>query len=161
MKLKDDLGVTVRTLYFLVGVVLAAATIASAWSEWPGVSSGKESPLGFGLLMAIAMPLSLFVIVWACVGRHREWKIGDDHVRIRLLSLTSWQKDLRIPAREIESLAREQYSYDDDGGRVAYGLTVTLRDGKTLRSPRTFDARQAEQAWQRLELLRSQAPVDA
>jgi len=161
MKLKDDLGVTVRTLYFLVGVVLAAATIASAWSEWPGVSSGKESPLGFGLLMVIAMPLSLFVIVWACVGRHREWKIGDDDVRIRLLSLTSWQKDMRIPAVEIESLVREQYSYDDNGGRVAYGVTVTLRDGKVYRSPRTFDAGQAEQAWQRLERLRARTLAQA
>ncbi|WP_443747521.1 hypothetical protein [Asticcacaulis solisilvae] len=161
MKLKDDLGATVRTLYFLVGVVLAAATIASAWSEWPGVSSGKESPLGFGLLMIVAMPLSLFVIVWACVGRHREWKIGDDGVRIRLLSLTSWQKDLRVRAGEIETLTREQYNYDDNGGRVAYGVTMTLLDGKTYRSPRTFDAGQAEQAWQRLERLKAATPVQA
>jgi hypothetical protein len=161
MKLKDDLGATVRTLYLLVGVVLAAATVASAWSEWPGVSSGKESPVGFGLLMIIAMPLSLFVIVWACVGRHREWKIGDDHVRIRLLSLTSWQKDLRVHAGEIETLTREQYSYDDHDGRVAYGVTMTLLDGKTYRSPRTFDAGQAEQAWRRLERLKAPAGSEA
>ena len=161
MKLKDDLGATVRTLYLLVGVVLGAATIASAWSEWPAVSSGKESPLGFGLLIIVAMPLSLFVIVWACVGRHREWKISEDHVRIRLLSLTSWQKDLRVKAGEIETLTREQYSYDDDSGRVAYGVTMTLHDGKTYRSPRTFDAGQAEQAWQRLERLRAAAPAGA
>ncbi len=161
MKLKDDLGATVRTLYLLVGVVLAAATIASAWSEWPAVSAGKESPLGLALLLVIAMPLSLFVIVWACVGRHREWKIGDDHVRIRLLSLTSWQKDLRIRAGEIETLTREQYSYDDNGGRVAYGVTVTLLDGKTYRSPRTFDSAQAEQAWLRLERLKTPVSVEA
>ncbi len=155
MKLKDDLGAAARTLYFLVGVVLGAATVAAAYSDWPAVSAGKASPLGLGLLGVIAMPLALFIIVWACVGRHREWRITEDHVRIRLLSLTSWQKDLRIPAGQIESLKREQYSYDDDNGRVAYGVIVTLRDGKTYRSPRTFDSRQAEQAWQRLEYLRS------
>ena len=157
MKLKDDLGATVRILYFLVGVVLGAATIATAYSDWPEVISGKMSPVGFGLLAVIAMPLALFIIVWACVGRHREWRIADDHVRIRLLSLTSWQRDLRIPADQIESLVREQYSYDDDQRRVAYGVTVTLRDGRVYRSPRTFDQGQAEQAWQSLERLRGAA----
>ena len=155
MKLKDDLGAAARTLYFVFGIVLAAATIATAYKEWPVVVAGKESPLVFVLLALIAMPLALFIVVWACIGRHREWSIADDHVRVRLLSLTSWQRDFRIHPEQIEDMSREQYSYDDKRGRVAYGLTVTLRDGRTFHSPQTFDAKQADQAWHSLEQLRS------
>lgn len=153
MKLKDDLGTPARLLYFLFGVVLAAATIASAYSEWPRVAAGKESPLVFVLLALLAVPLSLFIIIWACIGRHREWRIAEDHVRVRLLSLTSWQRDFRIHPEEIESLSRDQYSYEDKRGRIAYGVTVALRDGRTLHSPHTFDAAQAQLAWVSLQRL--------
>lgn len=153
MKLKDDLGLAARSLYFIMGVVLAIATVAAAFNQWPTVMTGKASPLGFALLLLIAMPLALFVVVWAVIGRHREWRIGEDHIRVRLLSLTSWQRDFRIHPEQIEAINRQQYSYDDKQGRVSHAITVTLRDGRTLESPLTFDAHQADQAWQKLKGL--------
>ena len=153
MKLKDDLGFAARSLYFIMGVVLATATVAAAFSQWPAVIAGKASPLSLILLLLIASPLSLFIIVWAVVGRHREWRIGDDHIRVRLLSLTSWQRDFRIHPEQIEAVDRQQYSYDDKAGRISHAITVTLRDGRKLESPQTFDAAQADQAWQKLQGL--------
>jgi hypothetical protein len=140
MKLKDDLGLPARSLYFIMGVVLAIATVAAAFSQWP-------------MLLLIAIPLAMFIIIWAIVGRHREWRIGEDHIRVRLLSLTSWHRDFRIHPEQIETINRQQYSYDDKQGRVSHAITVTLRDGRTLESPVTFDAGQADQAWQKLEGL--------
>jgi hypothetical protein len=153
MKLKDDLGLPARSLYFIMGVVLAIATVAAAFSQWPMVVAGKASPLSLVLLLLIAIPLALFIIIWAIVGRHREWRIGEDHIRVRLLSLTSWHRDFRIHPEQIETINRQQYSYDDKQGRVSHAITVTLRDGRTLESPVTFDAGQADQAWQKLEGL--------
>lgn len=153
MKLKDDLGVAARVLYFIVGIVLGAAGLASAWGDFPAVAAHKASPLGIVLVCLIILPLSLFVILWACIGRHREWKIDGEGIRIRLLSLTSWRRDLQIAAADIAAFEREQYSYDDDSGRVAYGVTVRLKDGKTYRSPRSFNAKEAEAAWAEIERL--------
>lgn len=153
MKLKDELGLPARMLYFLMGIVLGIATIASAFSQWPAVTAGKEPMLGFMLLVLIAMPLSLLIILWACVGRHREWRIDSDHIRIRMLSLTVWKRDVRIRPEQIESLSREQFSYDDEDGRIAYGITVHLRDGRDLQSPQTFSADQADMAWAKLQAL--------
>jgi hypothetical protein len=153
MKLKDDLGVAARVLYFIVGGVLGAAGLASAWGDFSAVAAHKASPAGIILVCLVILPLSLFVILWACIGRHREWRIGNDGIRIRLLSLTSWQKDLQIPAGDIAAFEREQYSYDDGSGRVAYGVTVTLKDGKTYRSPRSFNPKEAEAAWAEIERL--------
>lgn len=153
MKLKDDLGLPARSLYFIMGVVLAIATVASAYSQLPPIMAGKASPLSLALLLLIASPLALFIMVWAVVGRHREWRIADDHVRVRLLSLTSWRRDFRIHPEQIEAIDRQQFSYDDKAGRVSHAITVTLRDGRTLESPQTFDAVQADQAWQKLQGL--------
>ncbi|HVZ29907.1 MAG TPA: hypothetical protein VG839_05905 [Asticcacaulis sp.] len=151
MKLKDDLGVAARVLYFIFGVVLGAAGLASAWSDYHLVTAGKASPVGIVLVCLVILPLSLFVILWACIGRHREWRIDGSGIRIRLLSLTSWQKDVQIQPADIAAVEREQYNYDDTGGRVAYGVTITLKDGKTYRSPRSFNATEAEAAWTEIE----------
>lgn len=163
MKLKDDLGFAARSLYFIMGVVLAVATVAAAFSQWPTVIAGKASPLSLILLLLllIASPLALFIIVWAVVGRHREWRIGDDHIRIRLLSLTSWQRDFRIHPEQIEAIDRQQYSYEDKAGRVSHAITVTLRDGRKLESPQTFDAGQADQAWQKLQAMSKRGQFSA
>jgi hypothetical protein len=161
MKLKDDLGFAARSLYFVMGVVLATATVAAACSQWPAVIMGKASPLSLILLLLIASPLALFIIVWAVVGRHREWQIGQDHIRVRLLSLTSWRRDFRIHPEQIESIDRQQFSYDDKAGRTSHAITVTLRDGRKLESPQTFDAGQAEQAWQKLHALSKRGQFSA
>jgi hypothetical protein len=153
MKLKDDLGVAARVLYFIVGVVLGAAGLASAWGDFPAVAAHKASPAGIILVCLIILPLSLFVILWACIGRHREWRIDGEGIRIRLLSLTSWKHDLQIRPDEIAGFEREQYSYDDNSGRVAYGVTLKLKDGKAYRSPRSFNPKEAEAAWAEIERL--------
>jgi len=161
MKLKDDLGLPARSLYFIMGIVLAIATVASAYSQLPSIMAGKASALSLALLLLIASPLALFIMVWAVVGRHREWRIADDHVRVRLLSLTSWQRDFRIHPEQIEAMDRQQFSFDDKAGRVSHAITITLRDGRTLESPQTFDAGQADQAWQKLQALRKRGQFSA
>jgi hypothetical protein len=139
MKLKDDLGFAARSLYFVMGVVLATATVAAAFSQWPAVIMGKASPLSLILLL----------------------QIGQDHIRVRLLSLTSWRRDFRIHPEQIESIDRQQFSYDDKAGRTSHAITVTLRDGRKLESPQTFDAGQAEQAWQKLHALSKRGQFSA
>ncbi len=153
MKLKDDLGVAARVLYFIFGIVLGAAGIASAWGDFPTVAAHKQSPAGIILVCLIILPLSVFVILWACIGRHREWRIDGEGIRIRLLSLTSWKRDLQIRPDQIAGYEREQYSYDDQSGRVAYGTKLTLKDGKTYHSPRSFNPKEAEAAWTEIERL--------
>jgi hypothetical protein len=38
---------------------------------------------------------------------------------------------------------------------------VTLRDGRKLESPQTFDASQAEQAWQKLQAISKRGQFSA
>lgn len=60
---------------------------------------------------------------------------------------------MQISPADIARFEREQYSYDDGSGRVAYGMTVTLKDGKSYRSPRSFNPKEAEAAWAEVERL--------
>lgn len=152
MKIKDSLGLTARCLYFIMGVVLSVATVASTFEQWPAISAGKTSPMGLAVLMLIIIPLALFIMVWAVVGRHREWRIEDNRIRVRLLSLTSWKRDYLIYPEQVESIDRQQYS-DDSHTRVAHTITITLRDGSTFASPKILDGFQADQAWRKVEAL--------
>lgn len=144
MTLKDELGLLPRFLYILFGVMLAAAAIASDYNDWALIEAGKMPPFGFILMNLIALPLALGIILWACIGRHREWHIADGHIRIRLLSLTSWRKTHHIMAEDIRDV--EQHSYDPErkGNRVAHGLIVTLKDGRRLISPKSHDEKGLE-----------------
>lgn len=144
MILKDDLGLTPRLLYGLFGLILAFATIASAYHDWPLVETGKSSWLIFVLVNICLLPLSLLIIVWAVIGRHREWRIGSQGIRIRLLSLTSWQKSEHVTPDRIESVTAESFPYDDRSGRSAHWVTVQLTDGRVLKSPRMSDPMLAE-----------------
>ena len=157
MKLKDDLGGTARVIYVIMGLALAAATIASAWHDWPAVMAGKSPPFSFWLMLIVALPLSLLVIIWACIGRHREWTIEGGQVRIRLLSLTSWQKTAYVPAAEITGVVLESFDHEVQNHRTAYWLTLTDRHGDLYRSPTTFSRTEAEKAAAEIEAMRDPA----
>lgn len=139
MKLVEDLGFTARALYLLFGALLLTAAIATAGHDWPLVLSGKVSWIGFVLVLIIAIPLSLLIMVWAGVGRHREWHIHDNHIHIHVISLTSWARVMQIDKHEIAAMTLENASYEDRANHVVYWLSVRLRDGRTLVSPKTFD----------------------
>ena len=153
MTLKDELGAVPRTLYFLFGVLLAAATISTAYHDWPLIQSGKSAPVGFALETLIALPLALLIMVWACIGRHREWRIADNQIRVRNLSLTSWQTVRHIHAEDIASFSLESYAHDDAKKRMAYTLRLLLKDGRRLESPRTFDEVEAAKARLQIESM--------
>ena len=154
MTLKDDLGPVPRILYFLFGSLLAVATIATAYHDWPLVETHKSSAIGFLLINIIALPLSVLIMLWAVVGRHREWRITAQDVRIRLLSLTSWQKTHCIASQEIETVSQESFAYEDRARRTAHWLTVTLQDGKTYTSPKSFDKAAIDQAYIEVERMK-------
>ncbi len=154
MTLKDDLGLAPRILYFLFGSLLAVATIATAYHDWPLVQAHKSSAIGFLLINIIALPLAVLIILWAVIGRHREWRVNEQDIRIRLLSLTSWQKTQHIDPQEIETLSVDSYAYEDRAGRTAHWLKVTLKDGKTYTSPKTFDKAAIDQAYSEVERLK-------
>ncbi|WP_155847531.1 hypothetical protein [Asticcacaulis benevestitus] len=159
MTLKDELGLLPRFLYILVGVMLAAAAIASDYSDWALIEAGKMPPFGFILMNMIALPLALGIVLWACVGRHREWHIGDGHIRIRLLSLTSWRKTHHIMAEDIRDVAQHSYDHERKGSRVTHGLIVTLKDGRRLISPKSHDEKRLEMARLHIEsVMRSPLP---
>jgi len=144
MTLKDDLGLTPRVLYGMFGAVLAIAAIASAYHDWPLIQSGKAFWLPFVLINAFILPLSLLIVVWAVIGRHREWRIDARGIRIRVLSLTSWQKSLLVAPRDIIDIAVEDFPYEDKSGRSAHWIAVHLADGRVLKSPRMVDPMLAE-----------------
>ena len=154
MTLKDDLGPVPRILYFLFGSLLAVATIATAYHDWPLVEAHKSSAIGFLLVNIIALPLSVLIILWAVIGRHREWRITAQDVRIRLLSLTSWQKTHHIAPQEIETVSQESFAYEDRARRTAHWLTVTTAEGKTYTSPKTFDKAAIDQAYAEVASLK-------
>lgn len=146
MKLVEDLGLPARLLYLAFGALLMIATIATAWHDWPLVQAHKLPWPGFALLFLIALPLSLLIMVWAGVGRHREWHVHDDHIHIHLISLTSWARTTQVDAAQIDRLTLDNAAYEDRGARTAYWLNLHLKDGRTLLSPKTFDKNLVTQA---------------
>ncbi len=160
MKLIEDLGLPARLLYLAFGVLLMTAAIASAWHDWPLVQAHKLSWVGFTLMLAIALPLSLLIMVWAAVGRHREWHVHDDHIHIHLISLTSWARTTQVDAGQIAVMTLENAPYDDRAGHTAHWLSVRLKDGRTLLSPKTFDMTLVDQARQTLT-QKIVAPVES
>ena len=130
---------------------------ALCWHDWPLVQAYKISPVGFTLINVVTVPSSLLIIVWGAIGRHREWRIGEDHIRIRLLSLTSWQKISHVRAEDIESLRVETFDHDLQTARTAYQLTITCKDGRQIQSPHTFDPAVISQAKARIEQLKPRA----
>ncbi len=151
MTLKDELGLLPRFLYIVVGVTLAAAAISSDYHDWTLIEAGKLPPFGFLLINGIALPLAAGIILWACIGRHREWRISDGQIRIRLLSLTSWRKTHYIKAEEISQLTPESYDHERQGSRVTYGWIVILKDSRRLVSPKSVDKAGLEQAQLQIE----------
>ena len=139
MTLKDELGLLPRFLYIVVGITLAAAAISSDYSDWALIAAGKLPPFGFILINVITLPLAAGIILWACIGRHREWRIAGGQIRIRLLSLTSWRKTHHIRVEDIRELMPESYDHERQGSRVTHGWIVIMKDGQRLVSPKSFD----------------------
>ncbi len=146
MKLVEDLGLPARLLYLAFGALLMIAAIATAWHDWPLVQTHKLSWVGFAVMLAIALPLSVLIMVWAGVGRHREWHIHDDHIHIHLISLTSWARVTEVGKDDIATLSLETVPYDDRARHTAYWLNIRLKDGRTLISPKVFDKTLADRA---------------
>ena len=151
MTLKDELGLLPRFLYIVVGIALAAAAISSDYSDWALIAAGKLPPFGFIVVNLIVLPLAAGIILWACVGRHREWRVADGQIRIRLLSLTSWRKTHHIKAYDIDQLMPESYDHERAGGRVHHGWIIILKDGRRLVSPKSFDKAGLDQARLQIE----------
>ncbi len=151
MTLKDELGLLPRFLYIVVGITLATAAIGSDYSDWALITAGRLPPFGFLLINLITLPLAAGIILWACIGRHREWRITDGEIRIRLLSLTSWRKTHYIKAEDIDHLMPESYDHERAGSRITYGWIVTLKDGRRLVSPKSFDEAGLDQARLQIE----------
>jgi hypothetical protein len=139
MTLKDELGLLPRFLYIVVGITLALAAISNDYTDWALIAAGKLPPFGFILINGLALPLAAGIILWACIGRHREWRISYGQIRIRLLSLTSWRKMHYIKAEEISQLTPESYDDEREGSRVTHGWIIILKDGRRLVSPKTSD----------------------
>jgi hypothetical protein len=158
MTLKDELGLLPRFLYIVVGITLAAAAIGSDYSDWALIEAGKLPPFGFILVNLVALPLAAGIILWACIGRHREWQVTDGQIRIRLLSLTSWRKTHHIKAEDIRELTSESYDHERAISRVTHGWIVILKDGRRLVSPKSFDGAELEKARLQIE-SRMRQPV--
>ncbi len=146
MKLIEDLGLPARLLYLGLGVLLMTATVVTVWHDWPLVLAHKLPWTGFVLMLAVAPPVALLIMVWAGVGRHREWHIHDGHIHIHLISLTSWARIRRIDGEQIAALSLESAAFEDRAGHTAYWLNIRLKDGQTLISPKTFDKTLADRA---------------
>jgi hypothetical protein len=151
MTLKDELGLLPRFLYIVVGVTLAVAAISSDYSDWALIEAGKLPPFGFILINLVALPLAAGIILWACIGRHREWRVADGEIRIRLLSLTSWRKTLHVKAEDISELTQESYDHERAGSRMTFGWIVILKDGRRLVSPKSFDGAGLDRARLQIE----------
>jgi hypothetical protein len=149
--LKDELGLLPRFLYIVVGIALAAAAISSDYHDWALIETGKLLPFGFILINMLALPLAAGIILWACIGRHREWRVADGQIRIRLLSLTSWRKTHYIKAEDIRALTPESYDHERAGSRIHHGWIVILTDGRRLVSPKSFDKAGLDQARLQIE----------
>ncbi len=155
MTLKDDLGMVPRVLYGLFGFVLALATIGNDYHDWPLVEAGRQSLAVFIVVNLVALPLSILIVVWACIGRHREWRIAGNQIQVRLLSLTSWQKMQTIRADEISGFELQSFDHDDSHHRTAYWMTLTLNDGRRIESPKTFNKSEVDKARLQIESLKS------
>jgi hypothetical protein len=139
MILKDELGWLPRALYVMVGLTLAAAAISSDYHGWARVEAHKLPPFGFILMNVLTLPLALGLVLWGCIGRHREWRISSAGIRIRLLSLTSWQKSQYIEGNDICELRQESYADERAGRPILHGWIVVLKDGRRLVSPKSPD----------------------
>jgi hypothetical protein len=139
MIVKDELGGLPRFVYVVVGLTLATAAISSDYHDWALIEAHKLPPFGFILINMVALPLALGLVLWACIGRHREWRISDGRIRIRLLSLTSWQRRHYITSDDIRELTQESYADERAGRPVMHGWIVTLHDGQRLVSPKSLD----------------------
>ena len=155
MTLKDDLGMLPRVLYGIFGLVLALATIGNDYHDWSLVEAGRQSLVVFVLVNLLALPLSILIVLWACIGRHREWRIAGNRIQVRLLSLTSWQKMQTIQAAEISGFELQSFEHEDAHHRTAYWMTLTLSDGRRIESPKTFNKSEAEKACLQIEILKS------
>lgn len=151
MTLKDELGLLPRFLYIVVGVTLAAAAIGSDYADWALIEAHKLPPFGFILINVIALPLAVGIILWACIGRHREWRVADGEIRVRLLSLTSWRKTHYIKAEDIQVLIPESYDHERAGSRIHHGWIVILADGRRLVSPKSYDKARLDQVRLQIE----------
>ena len=162
MTLKDELGLLPRFLYVVVGITLGAAAISSDYSDWALIEAHRLPPFGFILINLIALPLAAGIILWACIGRHREWRITEEGIRIRSLSLTSWRKTHHVKAGDIRELISESYEDERIGSRIRHGWIVMLADGRRLVSPKSFDKARLDLARLQIEsqMRRARPEID-
>ena len=156
MTFKDNLGLLARTMFALIGVFLLVVVVATAYHDWPLVETHKSSLFGFILTGLVALPLAVLIIVWALIGQTKEWRIGHDHIRVRLMSLTAWQREVKLRPGDIEEIAVESFAYDDGRGRTAHWITVTAADGRRYKSPRVYDAMVLEVMRDRITILKGE-----
>lgn len=154
MTLKDHLGPLARTMFASVGVLLLVASVASAYSDWPIIVEHRASSLGLLLTLAIALPVALLIIIWSSIGQLKEWRIENDHLSIRLMSLTSWMRIVDIRGEDIHDFQVEAYDYEDGGRRTAHWIVMTLKDGRRYKSPRTFQAEEISEARALMQTMR-------
>ncbi len=154
MTLKDHLGPLARTLFGATGGLLLVAAVATAYADWPVVTSRHESGLGLIATCALSIPVALLIIIWSSIGRFKEWRIEGDHLSIRLMSLTSWMRIVEVRAEDIHAFEVESYAYEDNGDRTAHWIVMTLQDGRRYKSPRTYDGEEIDEARRALSTLR-------
>lgn len=150
MRLSSKSGLTTRFLTFVSGAALIVASAPHVLSFMADRGAG----LDLTLLLLLGVPVVL-MMVWAVIGSHYEWLIGDRHLRIRSRHLTSWQRDVLIFPEQIDTIDRETHTLggDSDNGLPCHTLIVTLNDGRRFESPRLFDDAQLTRAWRKLEAL--------
>ncbi|MBW8880971.1 MAG: hypothetical protein JF615_05935, partial [Asticcacaulis sp.] len=158
MTFKDHLGPVARTMFALIGVLLLIVAVATMYRDWPLVETHKSSLLGFILTCLIALPLSLLVVVWAAIGRMKEWRIGDDGIRMRMMSLTAWARQEQVQPGDIADITVETFAYEDQRNRSAHWLVLTTTDGRRFKSPRVYDAMVAEVMRSRVTALKDKTP---
>ena len=154
MTLKDHLGPLARMMFGATGGLLLIAAVATAYADWPVVVMHRESSLGLIVTCAVSIPVALLIIIWASIGRFKEWRIEGDHLSIRLMSLTSWMRIVEVRAEDIHSFEVESYDYEDNGDRTAHWIVMTLQNGRRYKSPRTYDGDEIAAARLALAALR-------
>ena len=140
MTFKDNLGLLARTMFALIGLFLLVVAVATIYHDWPLVETHRSPLFGFVLTCLITIPLGLLILVWAVIGQTKAWHISSDHIRVNLMSLTAWQREIRLRSDEIADIAVETFAYDDVGRRTAHWIIVTTTDGRRFKSPRVYDA---------------------
>ena len=154
MTLQDRLGPMARTLFAATGALLLVATVATVYSDWPVIEAHHQSSLGLFAVCAVALPIAFLIIIWASIGRLKEWRIEGDHLSIRLMSLTSWMRIITIRREDIRGFAVESYAYEDGNDRTAHWIVMTLTDGKRYKSPMTYDGEEIQEARLALDSMR-------